>query len=131
LKRTIEAWGANSPSNHKSPQGRRARGLQGEATCVTSNGACKVTPLNKKDKRRIQHLEKTLREENIIEEDEFLTHTMEEASFNDTIGEIEDVVDLSCPHDQRVISVNSINMYVVIDEYHRDNLMKLAGVNTK
>jgi hypothetical protein len=72
-----------------------------------------------------------LREENIIEEDEFLTHTMEEASFNDTIGEIEDVVDLSCPHDQRVILVNSINMYVVIDEYHRGNLMKLVGVNTK
>jgi hypothetical protein len=72
-----------------------------------------------------------LKEENIIEEDEFLTHNLEEASFNDTINEIEDVVDLGCPHDQSVISVNSINMYTVINEYHRGNLMELAGVNTK
>jgi hypothetical protein len=56
---------------------------------------------------------------------------MEEASFNDTIGEIEEVVDLSYPNDRRVISVYSINMYVVIDEYHRGNLMELVKVNTK
>jgi hypothetical protein len=60
-----------------------------------------------------------------------MTHTLEEASFNDTIDEIEDVVDLSCLHDQLVISVNSINRYTVIDEYHQGNLMELAGVNTK
>jgi hypothetical protein len=86
---------------------------------------------NGKDKGRIQHLEKMLKEENIIEEDEFLTHTLEVASFNDTIGEIKDVVDLSYPHNQHVISVNSINMYAVIDEYHPCNLRELAGVETK
>jgi hypothetical protein len=72
-----------------------------------------------------------LKEENIIEEDEFLTHTLEDASFNDTIGEIEEIMDLSCHYDQPVISINSINMYAVIDEYHRGNLMELAGINTK
>ena len=47
-----------------------------------------------------------------------MTHILEEASFNDTIDEIEDVVDLSYPQDRRVISVNSVNMYAIIDEYH-------------
>ena len=56
-----------------------------------------------------------LKEENIIEEEEFMTHIIEEASFNDTIGEIEDVLDLSYLHDQRVISVNSVDMYDIID----------------
>jgi hypothetical protein len=72
-----------------------------------------------------------LKEKNIIEEDEFLTHTLEEASFNDTIGDIEDIMDLTFPRDQHVILVNSINMYAVIDKYHRGNLMELIGVNTK
>jgi transposase InsO family protein len=72
-----------------------------------------------------------LREENIIEEEEFVTHVMEEASFNDTIGEIEDVVDLSYLHDQCVISVNSVDMYTTINEYNRGILMKEAEVNTK
>ena len=56
---------------------------------------------------------------------------MEEASFNDTIGEIEDVVDLSYLHDRRVISVNSVDMYAIIDEYHRGISMKEADINTK
>jgi hypothetical protein len=30
-----------------------------------------------------------------------------------------------------MISKNSINWYIVIDEYYRGNLMQLAGVNTK
>ena len=105
--------------------------MQGEATCVTPSGACKLTLLNKKYKRRIQDFEKALKEERIIEEEEFVTHILEEASFNDTIGEIEEVVDLSYPHDQRVISVNSVNMYAIIDEYRRGILMEEAEVNTK
>jgi hypothetical protein len=72
-----------------------------------------------------------LKEESIIEEDEFLTsHTLKEASFYDTIGEIEDVVDLSFYRNQHVISVNSVNMYFVIDEYHRGILMEPTRVNT-
>ena len=40
-----------------------------------------------------------LKEESIIEEEEFVTHILEEASFNDTISKIEVVVDLSYLHD--------------------------------
>ena len=67
----------------------------------------------------------------MLKEEESVTHIMEEASFNDTIGEIKDVVDLSYLHDQRVISVTSVDMYSIIDEYHRGILMKEAEVNTK
>ena len=72
-----------------------------------------------------------LKEENIIEEEEFVTHIMEEASFNDTISEIKDVVDFSYLHDERVISVNSVDMYTIIDEYCRGILMKEVDINTK
>ena len=89
--------------------------MRGEAICVTPSGACKLTLLNKKYKRRIQDFEKALKEESIIEEEEFITHVLEEASFNDTIGEIEEVVDLRYPHDQHAISVNSIDMYAIIE----------------
>ena len=58
-----------------------------------------------------------LKEEGIIAEDEFVTHVMEADSFNDTIKEVEAVVDLGCPHDQRMIAVNSIDMYAAIDDY--------------
>ena len=92
--------------------------MQGEATCVTASGACKLTLFNKKDKLQIQDFEKVLKEQNIIEEEEFVTHILEEASFNDTIGEIEEVVDLSYLHEQHEISVNFVNMYAIIDEYH-------------
>jgi hypothetical protein len=64
-----------------------------------------------------------LKVENVIAEDEFVTHIIEEASSTDTIGEIEDVVDSSYPHNQRVITINTINMYVAIDDYRRDVLM--------
>ena len=66
----------------------------------------------------------------VIEYDS-MTHTLEEVSFNDTIGEIEEVVDLSYPHHQHVISVNSVNMYTIIDEYHRGILIEEVEVNTK
>ena len=45
----------------------------------------------------IEEFEKTLKQESILEEDEFITHIMEEPSFNDKIGEIEDVVDVKPP----------------------------------
>ena len=60
-----------------------------------------------------------------------MTHILEEASFNDTISEIEEVVELSYPRYQRVISVNSVNMYTIIDEYRRGILMEETEVNTK
>jgi hypothetical protein len=72
-----------------------------------------------------------LKEERIIAEDEFVTHVIEADSFNDTIKKVEDVVDLGCLHDRQMIAVNSIDMYVVIDDYHRDIPMEIAAVNTK
>jgi hypothetical protein len=72
-----------------------------------------------------------LKDDRIIAEDEFVTHVMEVDSFNDTIKEVEAVVDLDCPHDQLMIAVNSVDMYTAIDEYRRGISMELATVNTK
>jgi hypothetical protein len=59
-----------------------------------------------------------LKEERIIEEDKFVMHVMEAVSFNDTIEEVEAIVELGCPHDQQMIAVNFVDMYIVIDDYH-------------
>ena len=85
---------------------------------MTPSGTCKLRLLNEKEKCQIQDFEEVLKEESIIEEEEFVSYILEEASFNDTIGEIEKVVDLSYPHHQHVISINSVNMYTIMDEYH-------------
>ena len=55
---------------------------------------------------------------------------MEEASFNDAIGEMEKVVDLS-PHNQQTIQINSIDMYVSIDEYNWSIVAEIVNINTK
>jgi hypothetical protein len=100
-----------------SPESSVARGFDGGEVCVTPSGTCKFGILNKKDRHQIKDFEKMLKEESIMEEDESLAYIMEEASFNDTIGEIEEVVDLSNPHTRHVISINSIDMYTIIDNY--------------
>jgi hypothetical protein len=68
-----------------------------------------------KDRSQIKAFEMMLKVEDTIAEDELITHVMEEASFNDTIGEIKDVLDSGYPLHHRVISVNSINMYAAFD----------------
>ena len=67
------------------------------------------------DRNRIKVFERMLKDESIMEEDESLVYVMEEASINDTIKEIEEVVNLTSPHTRHVISVNSIDKYTVID----------------
>jgi hypothetical protein len=90
-----------------------------------------LATLNRKDRHQIKDFERMLREESIIEEDESLVYIMEEATFNDTIGKIEDVMDLSSPHTRHVISVNSIDMYTVINNYKWSILLEPTEVNTK
>ena len=75
-----------------------------------------MTTLNEREKRQVQNFELWLKEQGILEEEDNISWVMEEASFNDTIREIESIVDLS-PHEQHTIQVNSINMYTAIDEY--------------
>ena len=45
-------------------------------------------------------------------------------------GEIEEVVGLS-PHNQQTIQINSIDIYVAIDEYNRGIMAEIVDINTK
>ena len=74
-----------------------------------------MTTLNEREKRQVKNFEHWLKEQGILDEEDNISWVMEEASFNDTIGEIESIMDLS-PHEQHKIQVNSINMYTVINE---------------
>ena len=69
---------------------------------VAPNGVCKISTFEKEEKSRVQRFKEALREEQIMESDESIKWVMEEASFNDSIGEMEKVVDLS-PHNQQTI----------------------------
>ena len=82
-----------------------------------------MTTLNEREKRQVQNFEHWLKEEGILEEEDNISWVMEEASFNDTIGEIESIVDLS-PHEQHTIQVT-------IDECRRGVMEELVKVNTK
>ena len=84
---------------------------------------------SRNERSRIRRFEAMLKEERIIAEDEFVTHVMEADSFNDTIKEVEAVVDLGCLHYQRMIAVNSIDMYAAIDHYRQGILMESTTVN--
>ena len=97
---------------------------------VAPNGVCKISTFDKEEKSRIQSFEEALKEEQIIEDDESIKWVMEEASFNDTIGEMENVVDLSA-RNQQIIQINSIEMYIAIDEYERSVMAEMVEVNTK
>ena len=65
-----------------------------------------------------------------MESNESIKWVMEEASFNDTIGEMEKVVDLSPPN-QPTIQINSFDMYVAIDECNRSIMAEIVDINTK
>jgi hypothetical protein len=85
------------------------------------------------ERSQIKRFEMMVKEERIIANslDEFVMHVMEADSFDDTINEVEAVVDLPCPHDQQMIAVNCIDMYTTMDDYRRGILMESAIVNTK
>ena len=78
----------------------------------------------------MQRFKEALRKEQILESNGIIKWLMEEALFNDTIGEMENVLDLS-PHSQQSIQINSVNMYVAIDEYNRSIMTWTIKVNTK
>jgi predicted aconitase len=78
------------------------RGQEKVALGFTSGNACRVAKPSRNERSQIRRFETMLKEERIIVEDEFFMHVMEADSFNDTIKEVEVVVDLGCPHDQQM-----------------------------
>ena len=64
-----------------------------------------------------------------MESDQSIKWVMEEASFNDTIGKMEKGVDLN-PRNQQTIWINSIEMYVAINEYNRSIMAEIVEVDT-
>ena len=59
---------------------------------MAPHGVCKINTLDKEEKFRMQSFKEALREEKIMESDESIEWVMEEALFNNTIGEMENVV---------------------------------------
>ena len=102
MKRAIKAWGCDSPDSRKKPH-----------TCTISrefwfsdNGGCTLADINGRDKKRVERRLKACR---ALGPDEEISGTVEAVSFDNTLGEIERVVEEDMSKD-RVIPVNSIEM---------------------
>ena len=120
----------NGPNKRMPQEGRKVCKVVEGGLYIALKGMCKISTFDKEEKYRVRSLEEALREEQIIEREESIKWVMEEASFDDTIGKMEKVVDLS-PRNQQTIQIKSIDMYVSIDEYNRSIMAAIVDINTK
>ena len=94
LGRTICERGVNGPNKRMPQEGRKFYKVDKGGFYIAPNGMCKISTFDKEQNSRVQSFEEALREG--------IKWVLEEASFNDTIGEMEKVVDLS-PRNQQTI----------------------------
>ena len=79
------------------------------------NGMCKYKDIREEDVN-INFLEKQFKENGIMREEETINGSMEIISFDDTLGEMEEVA-RSKLQVNKVILINSIALYTAIDKY--------------
>ena len=95
----------------------------------SENGMCKFNNINRGD-IKIGILEKQLREIGIMSEEEAINGYMEVISFDDTLGEMEEVIK-SKLQVNKMIPINSVALYTAIDEYEQGVATDEVKVNTK
>ena len=81
----------------------------------SENGMCKYKDIREEDVK-IKNLKKQLKENGIMREEETINGSMEIISFDDTLGEMEEVA-RSKLQVNKVILINSIALYTAIDKY--------------
>ena len=95
----------------------------------SENGMCKYKDVREEDVK-IKNLKKQLKENGIMREEETINGSMEIISFDDTLGEMEEVA-RSKLQVNKVILINSIALYTAIDEYKQGVVADEVEVNTK
>ena len=118
MKRAIKAWGRNSPGHTRSPNPCKTIKCNRKQFWFSENGACKITSLSNRDKPRAKRYERYLKQCNLLGEDDTISGAMEAVSFDDTLGEMERIV-ASGLNEDKVIPVNSVDMYTAIEELGR------------
>ena len=94
----------------------------------SDNGGCSIVSISGRERRRA---EEHLRACGALSHDEEIGEAVEAVSFDDTLGEIGEVVKGGLSEDQ-VIPVNSIDMYEVIADFERGTRAhRIARVDTK
>ena len=81
----------------------------------SDNGGCTIVSISGRERKRA---EARLRACGALSHDEGIGEAVEAVSFDDTLGEIGKVVEGGLSED-RVIPVNSIDMYEVIADFER------------
>ena len=82
----------NGPKKRMPQEGRKSYKVAERGLYIAPNGMCKISTFEKEEKSQVQSFEEVLKDEQIIERDKCIKWVMEEASFNDTIDEMEKVV---------------------------------------
>ena len=84
----------NTPNKHMPQEERKVCKSAKGGLHMGPNGMCKISMFDKEEKFLMQSFEKALRKEKILENNESIKWLMKEASLNDTIGEMENVINL-------------------------------------
>ena len=106
----IKAWGHNSPRQPKPLQTCNIIRDSSKKFWAFENEACNFTTLSCMDQPRVKRYEKYLKQCNLN-----LCGVVEAVLFDDILGEMERVV-ASGLNENEVILVNSVDMYIIIEE---------------
>ena len=95
----------------------------------SENGMCKYKDIREEDVK-IKNLEKQLKENGIVGEEETINGSMEIISFDYTLGDVEEFIESNLQVN-KVITINSVTLYTAIDEYEQGVVADEVEVNTK
>ena len=124
MKWAIKAWGRDSPDDRKTPHTCKIN----RKVLFSENGGCTIVSISGRERRRA---EERLRACGALSHNEEIREAVEAVSFDDTLGEIGNVVEGGLSED-RVIPVSSIDMYEVIADFERGTRAhQIARVDTK
>ena len=117
-------WGRDSPDDRKPPHTCKIN----RKVLFSENGGCTIVSISGRERRRA---EERLRACGALSHNEEIREAVEAVSFDDTLGEIGDVVERGLSED-RVIPVSSIDMYEVISDFEKGTRAhQIARVDTK
>ena len=117
-------WGRDSPDYRKPPHTCKIN----RKILFSENGGCTIVSIGGRERRRA---EERLRACGALGDEEEISEAVEAVSFDDTLGEIGDIVKRGLSED-RVIPVSSIDMYEAISNFEKGIRAHLiARVDTK
>ena len=127
----MKAWDNCRPEQHESLYLYNKTPYPLNKICFSLNGSCKIKLLlTERERKEIQPVTLTFKNNGILQEDEEIEGIMMEWSPEDTLGELERIA-RSYSGGCQMVPVNSINMYLSIQNSFEQIILHEALVNTR